>query len=182
MAFSQFTLGVILTIGLVACSTGPHVASADEKSSLSLQVVSDHAHDEPRPYDASRDAKADVKAAVEKAQASGKMTIVAMGANWCHDSRGFAAQFEKERFKPLLKDHYELVYVDVGQKNRNIELAKTFGVEDIVGTPTVFVLDTDGKVLNLETAPTWRNAASRSEDDVWDYFNGFATPETSETK
>lgn len=173
MAFSQFTLGVILAVGLAACSTAPHVASADEKSSLSLQVISDHAHDQPRPYDASRDAKADVKGALEKAQANGKMTIVAMGANWCHDSRGFAAQFEKDRFKPLLKDHYELVYVDVGKLDRNIDIAQGFGVDAIVGTPTVFVVGTNGDVLNLDSAPSWRNAHSRTEDEVWDYFHGF---------
>lgn len=173
MALSKITLGAIFAIGLAACSTAPHVASADERSSISLKVAPGHGHDEPRPYDASRDAKTDVSAAMTAAQMAGKMTIVAMGANWCHDSRGLAAQFEKDRFQKLLTDNYELVYVDVGMKNRNIDVAQKFGVESIVGTPTVFVLDKEGEVLNLETAPTWRNAASRTEDEIWDYFEGF---------
>jgi len=44
-----------------------------------------------------------------------------------------------------------------------------------VGTPTVFVTNSDGTVLNLETAPTWRNAASREVDDVFEYFESFTT-------
>ena len=64
--------------------------------------------------------------------------------------------------------------MDVGQHNRNIDLAQKFGVDDIVGTPTIFITNSEGKVLNLETAPTWRNAASRQEADIWDYFNDYA--------
>ncbi len=130
-------------------------------------------HNETRPYDALSNARADIDAAMAAAKADNKMTIVAMGANWCHDSRGLAAQFEKDRFQTLLSRHYHVVYVDVGQKNRNINIAQGFGVEKIVGTPTVFVLASSGGVLNLETAPTWRNAASRSEDEVFAYFEAF---------
>ena len=134
------------------------------------------AHDEPRPYDKSADARTDVKAAMARANVSGKMALIVMGANWCHDSRGLAAQFEKPKFQTLIKDHYDLVYVDVGQKDRNIDIAQDFGVDKIVGTPTVFVVSGQGEVLNLDTAPTWRNAASRSESEIYTYFRGFAHP------
>lgn len=144
----------------------------------SASAESEHAayekHNEPRPYDKNADAWADVDAAMKAAKEEGHMTIVAMGANWCHDSRGLAAQFEKPRFKDLLSGHFELVYVDVGERDRNIDMAKSFGVDKIVGTPTVFVLSPDGDVLNLDTAPTWRNAASRSENEIYNYFRGFA--------
>ena len=62
----------------------------------------------------------------------------------------------------------------MGQKNRNIDQAQKFGLSEIVGTPTVFVTNSEGVVLNSETAPTWRNAASREEDDIYDYFRGYA--------
>ena len=95
-----------------------------------------------------------------------------------HDSRALAAHFEKPRFESLLRSHYKMTYIDVGQKNRNIDLARKFGVDDIVGTPTIFVTNSEGEVLNLDTAPTWRNAASRNEDDIFDYFRGFAHPKS----
>jgi len=133
-------------------------------------------HTEPTPYDPAADARADVSAALMAAKAEEKMGLLVFGANWCHDSRALAAHFEKPRFETLIRSHYKLVYVDVGEKNRNIDLAREFGVKSIVGTPTIFVTDKDGNVLNSETAPTWRNAASREEEDVWTYFRGYAHP------
>ncbi len=128
---------------------------------------------EPRPYDPAANAQDDIDAALLAASEDGKMIIVAMGGNWCHDSRSLAAQFEKPRFQKLLNENFHLVYVDVGRKDRNIDIANTFGLDEIVGTPTVFVLSPTGDVLNFETAPTWRNAANRSEDEIWTYFNNF---------
>ena len=134
------------------------------------------AHDEPRPYDAEADAEIDINHTLLAAKEAGKLGLLVFGANWCHDSRALAAHFEKPRFATLLRSHYKMTYVDVGEKNRNIDLAQKFGVDNIVGTPTVFVTDSDGKVLNLDTAPTWRNAASRDADDVFAYFRGYAHP------
>lgn len=138
------------------------------------------AHNEPTPYNPLADAQADIDTAMQQSMTTGKMTIIAMGANWCHDSRALAAQFEKPRFQTLLQDHFSLVYVDVGKKDRNINIAQKFGVESIVGTPTVFIIGANGKVLNLETAPTWRNAASRTENDIFTYFANFSEKTSSQ--
>lgn len=175
MFLPRLMIGLATSFCLSACAS-QNLASADSShTKTTLEDISHHkdAHNEPTPYDKNRDAQADIDATLARAQAAEKMTIIAMGANWCHDSRGFAAQFEKERFLTLLSDHYELVYVDVGKKNRNINIAQSLGVDNIVGTPTVFILGTDGEVKNLETAPTWRNAASRTEDEIYDYFVTF---------
>ena len=42
----------------------------------------------------------------------------------------------------------------------------------IKGTPTVAILDGDGRVLNRKAAPRWRNAASRSDDDIYNELMG----------
>lgn len=152
-----------------------HEGESHASDTHSSDTHSDEAHDEPRPYDAEADAEIDVNHTLVAAKEQGKLGLLVFGANWCHDSRALAAHFETPRFQTLLSEHYEMTYVDVGQKNRNIELAQTFGVEDIVGTPTVFITNSDGTVLNLETAPTWRNAASREVDDVFEYFESFTT-------
>ena len=121
-------------------------------------------------YDEGRDAAEDLRTAMAIAADNDQKTIVVMGADWCHDSRALAGHFQSERFLPLIAKHYRLVYVDVGMKNRNLSIARSFGFDGIVGTPTVVVLDSDGAVLNYDTAPSWRNAASRTEDAVYEYF------------
>ena len=163
---------LILILALTACAAPTKTEAVAEETHKAI----DHAENEPRPYDAKADAEVDINHTLVAAKEEGKLGLLVFGANWCHDSRALAAYFEKPRFETLLRSHYKMTYVDVGQKNRNIELAQNFGVDDIVGTPTVFITNSEGKVLNLETAPTWRNAASRAEDDVFDYFRDYAHP------
>ncbi|MGB3455628.1 MAG: thioredoxin family protein [Litorimonas sp.] len=128
-------------------------------------------------YDADRNAAEDIRVAQDIAAEDGLKSLIVFGANWCHDSRALAGHLRDDRFTRLLAEHYRLVYVDVGQKNRNIDLARTFGLDAIVGTPTVIIADSDGTVLNLDTAPTWRNAASRTQDEIYDYLERFALME-----
>jgi|GEM_PF-1259823 len=145
-----------------------HAAAADDHSAP-------HSAQEARPYDKARDAQADVAMALADAAKYNKRAMIVMGANWCHDSRALATHFETERFQTLLNPNYVVTYVDVGQKDRNEDIARRFGLkEGIVGTPTVIITDSNGTVLNLDTAPTWRNAASRTEDATFTYFEGFA--------
>jgi thiol-disulfide isomerase/thioredoxin len=131
-------------------------------------------HPEARPFDETADAAAAVDAALALARHTDKRVIVVMGANWCHDSRGLAGWFAEPRFAAMLQDRYELVYVDVGQRDRNIDIVRRFRIEAIKGTPTVLVLSSSGDLLNRRSAPKWRNAASRKEDDIFAYFNQFA--------
>ncbi len=149
--------------------------SAQDKIEAHKDHKSHDNHDEPRPYDAEADAKSDLEETLSAARQSGKLALIVMGANWCHDSRGLAAHFESDDFKTeIIHPYYELLYIDVGQKDRNEDISARFGVDDIVGTPTVFIVTGDGKVLNLDTAPTWRDAASRSRDEIETYFRDFA--------
>ncbi|MEP3892346.1 MAG: thioredoxin family protein [Hellea sp.] len=171
MKYIALALTVSLSFSLAACTTAASAAAEGHKSGAHKA-----AHDEPRPYDPKADAEIDINTVLVEAKQEDKLGLLVFGANWCHDSRALAAHFEKPRFQTLLRSHYKMTYIDVGQKDRNIDLARKFGVDNIVGTPTIFVTNSDGKVLNLETAPTWRNAASREEDAIFDYFRDFAHP------
>lgn len=132
---------------------------------------------EGRPFGSPDAAPADVAAALGRAQASGHRIVLVFGANWCHDSRALAGWFTTPRFAAMLKPRYEIVWIDVGNKDRNLDLAKRYGLDGIKGTPTVLVLDNAGKPLNLRDAPGWRNASTRSADAIYDYFA--AAPVTS---
>ncbi len=166
---------VLLTFLLANCTSLSAIdGSAPPKAKA--DSAEHHAENEPRPYDKEADAELDINQTLLAAKEEEKLGLLIFGANWCHDSRALAAHFEKPRFQSLLRSHYKMTYVDVGQKNRNIDLARKFGVDDIVGTPTVFVTNPNGDVLNSDTAPTWRNAASRDENSVFEYFREFAHP------
>jgi|CXWL01.1.fsa_nt_gi hypothetical protein len=169
---------LLLVMALLA---SPASVSANVSANAPASVVT--AHPEAMPYDPARNAPADVDAALARARTSGKRVILAMGANWCHDSKGLAGWFETPRFKTMLATKYEVVFIDVGTpqtgNGRNIDIVRRFGIRKIKGTPMVLVLSSEGQILNKKDAPSWRNAAGRSEDDIFGYFDAFGAGASS---
>lgn len=116
-----------------------------------------------------------IDAALAAAKISGKRVLLVMGTNNCHDSAWLANLIATDRFAPV-RARYEIVYADIGMphvagRGKHPEVPERFGFR-IKGTPTVAVLDADGHVLNRKAAPKWRNAASRSDDAIYDELIG----------
>ncbi|WP_066531453.1 thioredoxin family protein [Erythrobacter sp. CCH5-A1] len=150
-------LSVLLALTLVSCASAPQTAAA--------------LHPEARVYAEKADAMADVEGALARSAVSGKRVLLVLGANWCHDSRALAGWLETPRFAALVAARYELVFVDVGMpqtgEGRNLDIAARFGLADMKNTPALLVLTPDGRAVNLESARSWRDAASRSEDAIY---------------
>lgn len=113
-----------------------------------------------------------IDAALAAAKQSNKRVLLVMGTGGCHDSAWFANLIATDRFAPV-RGRYEIVYADIGMPHikgwgRNPEVPKRFGFRKIRGTPTIAILDADGAVLNRKAAPKWRNAASRSDDEIYE--------------
>lgn len=109
----------------------------------------------------------------------GRRVLAVFGANWCHDSRALAGWLTSPAFEPLLREHFEVVFIDVGEpqegEGRNLDLAARFGVTNIEGTPNLLVIDADGALVNTpESAKGWRNAASRSEEAILAVLGSYA--------
>lgn len=162
-----FGLACLLALG--GCAT-TQSASAD--------------HPEARLYDAALDANAAVDSALARALQRNVNVMIVMGANWCHDSRAFAGWSKTPRIGGLLKDRFELVFVNVGmpqtKDGHNLDIAARYELDELVGTPTILIIAPDGKgngkLLNRDTAKSWRNAASRTEDAIYDELNGISLP------
>ena len=151
-------LAVTALLALSACAT----ASAE----MALD------HPEARSFAVTQDPEAQVDAALASASRNDTHVLLVMGANWCHDSRALAGWLETPRFRELIDAEYELVFVNVGMPQtgdgHNLDIAQRFGLAELPGTPNVLVIDGSGTLVNAETATTWRDAASRSEDEIYD--------------
>lgn len=114
-------------------------------------------------FDPSRDAMADVDAALTAARASGKHILLILGGDWCHDSIALTDTMANPRTEAMLSARYEIVRVHVpySSEERVLPVAQRFGIAEVEGTPTVLILSPDGTVTNRDDAPRWRNAASR---------------------
>ena len=163
-----------------ACTLLASCAHAQEHQDTVSAAKSSHAalNAEYKVYNADTDSMADVDAALARAGEHGTKALIVIGADWCHDSRGMAARLDKPEFQTLIADNYELVYVSAGtnpgQKNQNREVSQRFGVDQIEGTPTVFIVKADGTVLNPDSAGYWRRADSIPVDMSYAYLDMYA--------
>lgn len=133
-----------------------------------------HDDDDPRPFDATRNAMMDVDIALQGAKISGRNVLLVLGGNWCHDSRGLAAKFNEPELAQVVADGYELVWVDVGYRDRNLDVPQRFGVMELYGTPTVLILSPEGALLNRDSVHDWRTADSKPYDETLVYFQRYA--------
>lgn len=133
------------------------------------------ADDGLRPFVSGSEAMSEAEAALDRAAENGKRVILVFGANWCHDSRGLADHFAQADMEALIAAHYELVWIDIGWRERNLDVMRRFGAATVYGTPTVLVHDPELGLLNRDTMHSWHTAYSRSHDAVVDYFTAWAT-------
>ena len=166
-------LGAIAAASILASAPiGTSIVHAEDEASE---------HPEARLYDPSIDASKAVNHAIARAAERGVNVLIVLGANWCHDSRAFAGWTETDRIGRLIRDRFELVFVNVGYPQtgdgHNQHIVRRFGFEEQQGTPMVILVSPEGEVLNRETAASWRNAASRSEDEIFEELALMATTE-----
>lgn len=95
----------------------------------------------PAPYDASRDARKDIDTALARAKKSGKPLIIDFGANWCVDCRVLAGIFELPDMAGWLARNFELVQVDIGQFDHNLDLPRRFGGTTLEAVPAILIVD-----------------------------------------
>lgn len=122
-------------------------------------------------YLPSENALADLSAVIDTARETGKLVLVVMGANWCHDSRGLAARLYKEPLRSLVSEHYETIFVDVGYLDKGKDVINSLGVSVYYATPTVLIIDPlSGQLVNEHNRHLWADAYSISMDDSIEYF------------
>lgn len=140
-----------------------------------------HDESEGRLYLPSDDAMGDLSRTLEQARNTGKLALVIFGANWCHDSRGLAARLQQDPLKSLIAEHYQTLFVNVGNLSEGRDVIQSLGVPIYYATPTVLIVDpATGNLVNEGDRHMWSRAASISMDASVDYFQSMADKNLSE--
>ena len=127
---------------------------------------------EPMPYDESADAKADLKQTLSAAQKSQMPVLVIFGANWCKDCRALDQALSTGRNAELVKREFRVVKVDVGNFDKNLDVAEAYGNPIKKGIPAAVVLSPDNKVLYATRLGELADARNMSETGIYDFFKG----------
>ncbi len=143
---------IIRGTSILACSVALCAAAAAPRMALAQvsAVTVSKQPEQPKPiYDESADAKTQIADAVAKAKKENRRVLIQWGANWCSWCHLLHNTFQTDaRIRRNLLYEYDLVLIDIGKWDKNMELAAEYGA-DLKGTgvPYLTVLDADGKVV-----------------------------------
>ncbi|MBD3376781.1 thioredoxin fold domain-containing protein [candidate division KSB1 bacterium] len=103
------------------------------------------------------DAELDVKKAIDTAVSQGdKRILLIFGANWCPWCQRLHHLMESNNeIKTLLATHYELILVDLGKRDRNMDIDAKYGRPNELGIPVLVLLDRDGTVMKTQETGVW---------------------------
>jgi thioredoxin 1 len=125
------------------------------------------------PYSETANAEHDVKVAVESIQQSNKKLLLIFGANWCPDCRALD-QALHGKSQHLIDSEFVVVKIDVGNFDKNLEIAKRYNNPIAKGIPAAVVLDQHQRVVYSTKAGELSNARHMSDTGVYDFFNAVA--------
>jgi protein disulfide-isomerase len=105
------------------------------------------------------DARAAIKAARVQAAGEGKRVAVVFGADWCPDCDAFKKALGHRLVAPVVGPSYVVVKVSVGNRDRNLDLMKEYGMSVDSGIPAVAILEADGSLLAAQREGEFRNSS-----------------------
>lgn len=114
----------------------------------------------------SDDARGDIQNAVGRATREHKNILLVFGADWCYDCHVLDKAFHRPDIAAILKPNYELVNVNIGENNKNLDVAAQYEVPLNRGVPAIAVLDSTGRLIYSQHSGEWERARGLGPDDL----------------
>ena len=122
------------------------------------------------PYNENADAKLEIRQALTQAATTKTPIIVVFGANWCGDCKALASAMKKGASASLLSQDFSVVKVNVGHFDKNLDVAKSYGVPLAKGIPAVAILSINNEVLYVTKEGELADAEKLGEDGIYEFF------------
>jgi thioredoxin 1 len=122
------------------------------------------------PYNESANAAADLQRALAAARADRNDVLVVFGANWCPDCRELDKALNGSSHA-LIAGHFQVVKVDVGRFDKNLELANQYGNPIRMGIPAVVVLSADNRIVYSSKGGELANARKMGDTGIYDFLS-----------
>ncbi len=122
-------------------------------------------------YPADADAQKEITEALETAAKSHKRVLLIFGGNWCYDCHVLDEAFHSPEIAPTLNRNYVVAHIDIGEYNKNLDLAKKYEIPLERGVPAAAVLDSDGKLLFSQKNQEFEKAHALGPEDILVFLN-----------
>jgi hypothetical protein len=155
------TVAALIALALAAPAPLTALAAPAPAPKVGIDSFAELATPLPYPYEEAANDNLRVARAKARAKAKGKLLLIDLGGNWCGDCRILSATMDRPELKAFVDRHYEIVLVDVGHMDKNLQIPAHYGVTDHLagGVPALLVVDprTDrlldgGRISALEDA------------------------------
>lgn len=122
------------------------------------------------PYNETADAKLEIRQALAQAATNHATMIVVFGANWCGDCQILHLAMTSGSSAPLLARDFQVVKVDVGHYDKNLEVAKSYGVPLEKGIPAVAIVSARNEVLYVTRDGELADARKMGDNGIYEFF------------
>jgi protein disulfide-isomerase len=122
------------------------------------------------PYDENADAKLEIKQALTQTTVSNTPIIIVFGANWCPDCKVLDIAMKNGASSSLLERDFNIVKVNVGHFDKNLDVTKEYGVPLEKGIPAVVVISAKNEVLYATKEGELANARSMGDNGIYEFF------------
>jgi hypothetical protein len=117
------------------------------------------------------DARQQIREALARAGREHKNVLLVFGADWCYDCHVLDKAFHRPDIAAVLNSNYELVNVDIGEGDKNLDVAVEYQVPLNRGVPAAAVLDSTGKLLYSQKNGDWERARALGPQDLLEFLN-----------
>lgn len=152
---------------------------ATQRSDLNLRVVRrlpEPRTPNPHLYPDPEEASADLLKVLAAAAQDHKRVLVVFGGNWCYDCHVLDAAFHSTKISPLVEANYHVVHVNIGEYDRNLDIAKRLEVPLEKGVPALAVLGADGKLLTSQKQGEFESSVKIGPSDVVTFLEKWKPP------
>jgi len=120
----------------------------------------------PRP----EEARSEIASALAKASVDHKRVLLVFGGNWCYDCHVLDTTFRSKEFAPIVNANYHVVHINIGDMDRNTDLAKKYEIPLNKGVPSLAILDPDGKLVVSQKQGEFESTVKIGPEDVLEFL------------
>jgi thioredoxin 1 len=121
-------------------------------------------------YPAPEEAPAEIAAALRASTKDHKRVILVFGGNWCYDCHVLDATFRSKEIAPLVNENYHVVHVNIGNYDKNLDLANKYDVPLDKGVPGLAILDSDGTLVVSQKKGEFESTTRIGPEDVVEFL------------
>lgn len=122
-------------------------------------------------YDPDADPYRQLEAAGIQATEANKLVLVVFGSEWCPDCRSFNSKLGEPPLSDTVESNFQVVHVDVGNWDRNIEFTRQFGKPIDEGIPSIAILGPDLSLHFVAEAGEFASARHSKVTSLNDWFS-----------